>query len=33
MIWDAADRPAPFAGRVQVEEEQSADAAGAGGGR
>ena len=22
MIWDAADRPAPFAGRVQVEEEQ-----------
>ena len=23
MIWDAADRPAPFAGRVQVEEEQA----------
>ncbi|WP_447847052.1 MobH family relaxase [Pseudomonas aeruginosa] len=23
MIWDAADRPAPFAGRVQIEEEQA----------
>ncbi|MCZ4130490.1 TraI domain-containing protein, partial [Stutzerimonas balearica] len=23
MIWDAVDRPAPFAGRVQVEEEQA----------
>ncbi|QDX81531.1 relaxase [Denitratisoma sp. DHT3] len=23
VIWDAADRPAPFAGRVQVEEEQA----------
>lgn len=23
MIWDTADRPAPFAGRVQVEEEQA----------
>lgn len=23
MIWDAADRPAPFAGHVQVEEEQA----------
>ncbi|MGA4476639.1 TraI domain-containing protein, partial [Ectopseudomonas chengduensis] len=23
MIWDAADRPAPFAGRVQLEEEQA----------
>jgi integrating conjugative element relaxase (TIGR03760 family) len=23
MIWDAADRPAPFAGRVQVEAEQA----------
>ena len=23
MIWDATDRPAPFAGRVQVEEEQA----------
>lgn len=23
MIWDTADRPAPFAGRVKVEEEQA----------
>ncbi|MFU7253101.1 MobH family relaxase [Pseudomonas aeruginosa] len=23
MIWDASDRPAPFVGRVQVEEEQA----------
>lgn len=23
MIWDAVDRPAPYAGRVQVEEEQA----------
>ncbi|PAU65929.1 relaxase [Pseudomonas sp. PIC25] len=23
MIWETADRPAPFAGRVQVEEEQA----------
>ncbi|MBP6781688.1 MAG: TraI domain-containing protein, partial [Ottowia sp.] len=24
MVWDAADRPAPFAGRVQADEEQGA---------
>ena len=32
MIWDAADRPAPFAGRVLVERTGGTDAAGAGGG-
>ena len=26
MIWEAADRPAPFAGRVQVEQEQGGPA-------